>query len=103
MSQFRVMTIRSTTWATGSAADDGVGIDMIYHLSLSNINMPFIENRQAEYWQSIKELVFRNGSEGRKAGCSGSLQLRARRTRRARVQALATRFKFISTRVVNSF
>jgi hypothetical protein len=39
----------------GSAADDEAGLDMIHHLSISNINNIFIEYRQVAYWKSIKE------------------------------------------------
>ena len=49
-SQFKTMSIRSMTYAIGSAADDEVGLDMIHHLPISNINKLFIDNRQVAYW-----------------------------------------------------
>src|SRR5690349_24579560 len=54
-SQFTTMSIRSTTYAIGSAADDEAGlVDIgIQYLHISNINKLFIGIRQGRYWQSI--------------------------------------------------
>jgi hypothetical protein len=54
-SQFRTIRMRSTMCAIGSAADDEAGLDMVHHLSISNINKLFIDSRQVDYWQSIKD------------------------------------------------
>jgi hypothetical protein len=45
-SQFRTMRIRSTTWAIGSAADDGAGLDTVDTSDILIINKLFIEYRQ---------------------------------------------------------
>jgi hypothetical protein len=57
-SQFRMMRMRKTTKAIGSAAEDGAGFDMVSTSSISNINTMFIDKRQVTFRKSIRPQKF---------------------------------------------